>query len=333
MRSQAGIHPELMRLPTVTPSMSEPSTDDSTCIFCALIGGVDHPDLMSRSEHIVHRDGFVTAFVSSHQWPGRVPNVIVAPNAHYRDVFELPVELAPHIHRGVRLVAESLTSMFAADGITVRQNNRLAGGQDVFHHHTHVLPRYNRDPGYPALGEKTLWDPEELDVFAERLRHAAPAAGAQAFHRTLPRKRIGAGAIFTDTSERVLIVKPTYKDTWEIPGGAVEDDESPWEGCRREVAEELGIEIDTSRLLCVDYNRSKPDYLESLMFVFDGGVLDESQVAAIELDTNELAEWRWAEKREALDLLGDRVAGRLRTVWSADDRISAVYLEGHERID
>jgi diadenosine tetraphosphate (Ap4A) HIT family hydrolase/8-oxo-dGTP pyrophosphatase MutT (NUDIX family) len=305
--------------------------DESSCVFCHLIGGLDLPELASREDHVVYRNGFVSAFVSSHQWPGRVPNVLVVPNAHYRDLFELPIELASHIHRVVRLVAESLTSVFAADGITVRQNNRSAGGQDVFHHHTHVLPRYERDPGYPTLGEKVAWDPEKLADWAEQLRDGLPETDDKQFHRTLPRKRMGAGVIFSDAEGRVLIVKPTYKDYWEIPGGAVEDDESPAQACRREVGEELGIEIESGRLLCVDYNSSTDVYLESLMFVFDGGRLSEEQVADISLDQNELSEWRFVGRSEALELLGYRVSSRLRTVWGTSDPMDVAYLEDRQR--
>lgn len=307
--------------------------DENDCIFCALISDLEHPDLITRAEHIVSRDGFVTAFVSSHQWPGRLPNVLVVPNVHYRDVFELPVEMAPHIQRAVRRVADALTAVFGCEGVTIRQNNRGPGGQDVFHHHTHVMARYLSDPGYPTLGEKTLWDSDDLGHMAQRLRAAMGDPAVKDFHRSLPRKRMGAGVVLRDSYDRVLIVKPTYKSTWEIPGGAVEDGESPWQACRREVAEELGLEIGSGRLLCVDYNPSTPDYLESLMFVFHTGVLAESQIAAIELATEELSEYRFVERAEALELLGHRVAARLRTVSISDDPLAAAYLEDHQQID
>lgn len=58
---------------------------------------------------------------------------------------------------------------------------------------------------------------------------------------TLPRKRMGSGVLVRDELGRVLVVKPTYKQSWEIPGGAVEADESPRTTCRREVEEELGL--------------------------------------------------------------------------------------------
>src|SRR2546427_4897446 len=54
--------------------------------------------------------------------------------------------------------------------------------------------------------------------------------------------RIAAGVLFRDPDGRVLLVKPTYKAGWDIPGGYVEPGESPKQAALREVREELGIE-------------------------------------------------------------------------------------------
>jgi hypothetical protein len=55
------------------------------------------------------------------------------------------------------------------------------------------------------------------------------------------RPRIAAGALFTDTAGRVLLVRPTYKPHCDIPGEYVERDESPLSACSPEIREELGI--------------------------------------------------------------------------------------------
>src|SRR5690606_12767250 len=68
----------------------------------------------------------------------------------------------------------------------------------------------------------------------------APRVNRKAYQRTLPRKRVSAGCLLFDEAGRLLIVNPTYKDGWEIPGGAVEANESPLDGCIREIREELG---------------------------------------------------------------------------------------------
>ena len=59
---------------------------------------------------------------------------------------------------------------------------------------------------------------------------------------SLNRKRMAAGVLFRDHDGRVLLVEPSYKPNWEIPGGAVEADESPWAAASRELIEELGLD-------------------------------------------------------------------------------------------
>jgi hypothetical protein len=49
---------------------------------------------------------------------------------------------------------------------------------------------------------------------------------------SLARKRMAAGALFRDEDGRVLLVDPTYKPTWDLPGGAVEKEESPYAAAR-----------------------------------------------------------------------------------------------------
>ena len=60
----------------------------------------------------------------------------------------------------------------------------------------------------------------------------------------LPGIPVSAGALIYDRDRRLLILKPTYKSGWTIPGGVMEaDGESPWEACQREVREETGLEV------------------------------------------------------------------------------------------
>jgi 8-oxo-dGTP pyrophosphatase MutT (NUDIX family) len=59
---------------------------------------------------------------------------------------------------------------------------------------------------------------------------------------SLARKRMAATAFFRDEAERVLVVDPVYKPLWDLPGGAAEAYESPHAACRREIAEEPGLD-------------------------------------------------------------------------------------------
>lgn len=82
------------------------------------------------------------------------------------------------------------------------------------------------------------------------------------YSKTLPRKITAAGALCTNTGGNVLLVVPTYKTVWEIPGGTVEANESPQQACKREVREELGIDIPIGQLLCLNYREETEDISE-----------------------------------------------------------------------
>lgn len=148
------------------------------------------------------------------------------------------------------------------------------------------------------------------------------------FDADLPRKHIAAGCLFLDELGRVLLVKPVYKQPWEIPGGGVEADESPRAACRREVREELGLDRAPGRLLCVDYRRPIEGVRgDALRFLFAGAPLSDADLASIRLDPAELSEWRFVAV-DALELhVIPALARRIRACIHASE---AVYLEEGE---
>ncbi|WP_291418201.1 NUDIX hydrolase [Actinophytocola sp.] len=119
-----------------------------------------------------------------------------------------------------------------------------------------------------------------------------------------------AGALFFDDEGRVLVVEPTYKPRWEIPGGMVEPGETPHEGCVREVAEELGLSVAVGRLLVVDW-APHPDHGDKVLFVFDGGPLRAAAVAAIRLPADELAAYAFVAGDEVGEWLPPRLTRRV----------------------
>jgi ADP-ribose pyrophosphatase YjhB (NUDIX family) len=78
----------------------------------------------------------------------------------------------------------------------------------------------------------------------------------------LPAIPVSAGALIFDRAGWLLILKPTYKSGWTIPGGVMEGGgETPWDACRREVAEECGLHTGAghpARLACMDFRRPRP---------------------------------------------------------------------------
>ncbi|MEU4198006.1 NUDIX hydrolase [Kribbella sp. NPDC026611] len=93
-----------------------------------------------------------------------------------------------------------------------------------------------------------------------------------------PKKTVAGGALIRDRAGRILFLEPTYKPTLDIPGGIVEFDESPYDACRREVREEIGLDLEIGALLVVDWVPARGPWTDSIAFVFDGGVLEQTEL-------------------------------------------------------
>jgi 8-oxo-dGTP pyrophosphatase MutT (NUDIX family) len=148
-----------------------------------------------------------------------------------------------------------------------------------------------------------------------------------AYIASLVRVRAAAGVLFFDAAGRVLLVHPTYKDQWEIPGGSLELDESPRVACEREVREELGIAPGIGRVLCVDWVSPAPPWDGGLMFLFDGGVLTAEQIADIRLRPEELDRYDFVAADGLDEVLVPRLAHRVRACLRARETDGGVYLE------
>jgi 8-oxo-dGTP pyrophosphatase MutT (NUDIX family) len=148
----------------------------------------------------------------------------------------------------------------------------------------------------------------------------------------LARKRMAAGVLFRDAGGRVLLVEPSYKPNWEVPGGAVEADESPWAAATREVAEELGWSRPIGRLLVVDYVRPQDSRPEGVIFVFDGGVLDESDLLGMTLNDGEILSADFHVLAQVSGRLKPLLADRLEAACAAADTGSTVLCEQGRRI-
>jgi 8-oxo-dGTP diphosphatase len=141
----------------------------------------------------------------------------------------------------------------------------------------------------------------------------------------LPAIPASAGALIFDRKRRLLILKPTYKSGWTIPGGVMEaDGETPWQACQREVREECGLDARTGRLVCVDFRPPRPGRPGGMRFLFDCGVFDDAALGAIALQAEEISEHRLAKLPKALKLLRGPIR---RRVSGALGSRGLVYLE------
>ncbi|MGA6207300.1 NUDIX domain-containing protein [Nocardia testacea] len=140
------------------------------------------------------------------------------------------------------------------------------------------------------------------------------------------RARPAAGALFVRAGaggDEVLLVHKTCGIGWDIPGGYVEPGESPAQACRREVAEELGIDRSPGRLLVHDW-APNPGEGDKVLYVFDGGGIDDRTIV---LQAAELDHWGWVRTDRLDEYVVARLSRRLRCALAARARGVSLYLE------
>ncbi|MEW2582315.1 NUDIX hydrolase [Streptomyces virginiae] len=169
---------------------------------------------------------------------------------------------------------------------------RLRAGLDALHtgSFAHLVD------GVPQPGSPAGLDPARRAA----LEHAGELDAAS--HRaSRPKALTAASVVFTAADGRILLVQPAYgrTDRWNLPGGGIDSDlgEIPRAAARREVREELGLDLAPGRLLAVNWSH-KPGRPARIRFLYDGGVLDAPTLARIRLDPAELLQWRTVPREE-----------------------------------
>lgn len=64
---------------------------------------------------------------------------------HIQDIYELDEDLASAVMKEAVKIAKAVKAGLACDGINLVQSNEPAAGQDVFHFHLHIKPRWYDD--------------------------------------------------------------------------------------------------------------------------------------------------------------------------------------------
>lgn len=142
----------------------------------------------------------------------------------------------------------------------------------------------------------------------------------------LARPCMAAGALFFDEEDRVMLVKPSYKDHLDIPGGYVEHGESPLQACVREVQEELSISPSIGRLLVVDWAPS-PGEGDKILYLFDGGTLGADDCKRIRLQSEELRGYGFHAVDQVPQLAIPRLARRIAAATRSRSTGETGYLE------
>jgi histidine triad (HIT) family protein len=127
------------------------------CEFCGIVAGEAPADE-------VYRDEAVVAFLDIH--PVVPGHTLVMPTAHREGLPDMVDAEVAAVFRIVRDVAAAQRAALDADGVSVFQSSGAAAGQDVFHVHVHVIPRFEDDHIRFAPSRSTLSDEETADVVA-----------------------------------------------------------------------------------------------------------------------------------------------------------------------
>ncbi|MER5766555.1 NUDIX hydrolase [Streptomyces sp. NPDC001985] len=132
-------------------------------------------------------------------------------------------------------------------------------------------------------------------------------------NETHARPQVSAGALIGDGKDGFLIVKPGYKAGWNLPGGRVNSGETPSAGCRREIAEELGLDLAVQRLLVSAYI-VKPEGGSHIYYVYDAGELTAGQQGSVRVQEGEIEAYRFAAP-EAIE--PHEIPATVRPLWQA----------------
>ena len=127
------------------------------------------------------------------------------------------------------------------------------------------------------------------------------AAHAQ-WRANAPKKLVAVKLIVKSEKGRILLVKPTYKPTWQFPGGGVELSEAPVEALIREVNEELGMKVKEQEDKLVGVVFQPKDDAVLIIYEFQRN-LDESTV--LQLQKDELEAYQFASPTEVPGLVAD----------------------------
>ncbi len=120
---------------------------DDNCIFCKIVNG----DIPSK---MLYEDGEFKVILDL--GPATKGHALILPKNHYRNLYELPDDMASKVMLLAKKMASQMTDKLECDGFNLVQNNGEAAGQTVFHFHLHLIPRYNGD------GQTLGWKEQEL---------------------------------------------------------------------------------------------------------------------------------------------------------------------------
>jgi len=139
------------------------------CPLCQIARG-EETDHGRQEDDVLFRDDLITVYVAGKWWRTNPGHVIIIPNKHIENIYDMPENIGHHIFDFSKKVAIALKDAYECAGTSTRQHNEPAGNQDVWHFHLHVFPRHTGDNLY-LNHENTYWPTsEEKRPYVEKLK-------------------------------------------------------------------------------------------------------------------------------------------------------------------
>lgn len=143
--------------------------DGYICPFCDWLAG--NETVYKQNGDIVYQDSNVTAFVAPKWWVSNPGSVIVIPNHHYENIYDITDESLDHVYRTVKMIATAIRNSYSGcTGTSTCQHNEPDGNQDVWHFHAHVFPRHRGDNLYRNHEDSKFVGADERAVYVEILK-------------------------------------------------------------------------------------------------------------------------------------------------------------------
>lgn len=142
---------------------------DYLCPFCDWLAG-NETELKQNSD-IVYQNNDVTAFIAPKWWINNPGSVIIIPNYHYENIYDIQDDSLLNVYKTVKTLAIAIRDSYdECTGISTRQHNEPAGNQDVWHFHVHVFPRFENDELYKNHDNKRFVSAAERKKYSDVLR-------------------------------------------------------------------------------------------------------------------------------------------------------------------
>jgi len=139
------------------------------CPFCLLGQSEESIESQLKQSDIVFQSADVMAFMATRKYPNNQGHVLIVPNEHFENIYDLPLDISAKIHALSRDVALAMKAEYQCDGILLRQHNEPAGDQNILHYHLHVIPRYNNDDFHNS--QRHPFEVDERAQYAKKLRN------------------------------------------------------------------------------------------------------------------------------------------------------------------